>query len=117
MSLFQKLRSDATGYTYANLSKLSHTYRFKTTSSNKSLNGRGVLNNVVEIILNDSHDITIGDAIVQDPLSVRLKISGSYLSKDRKVELVNSLISTLSAWADEGVFEGFEPSTLPVDTV
>ncbi len=111
---FQKLRSDANGITYAETSDPDYTVRFKFSHANKSLSGTPVQNNVCEIIINDLSDVTVGGTTVQEALSVRVKVSGSYASKARKNALVAAAVAQLNTWATENVFEGFEPTTLPV---
>lgn len=113
----QKLHSDVTGITYALPSDPDYTVRFKNSSQNKSLAGLTVQNNVCEIIVNDIADVTAGSQTVPEALSVRLKVSGSNISKARKNAIVKALAAQLGNWADENVFEGFEPSTVPVEPV
>lgn len=116
MSL-QKLRSDATGVSYADPSDPDFTYRFKYSNSVKSLSGIPVQNNVTEIIINDTSDVTLGSETVPEALSVRLKVSGSYASKARKNAILAALAIQIDTWAAENVYEGFEPTTAPVGPV
>lgn len=111
---FQKLSGDATGVTYAESTDPDYTVRFKNSHSNKSLSGINVQNNVTEIIINDLNDVTLGSDTVPEALSIRIKVSGSYQNKARKDALLSAVAAQLPIWASENVFEGFEPSTVPV---
>lgn len=111
------MRQDATGQIYAETAKPSLTVRFKQTSGVKNIDGVSLQNNVAEIIVNDSNVLTIGTKSLKDPLSVRIKVSGSAESAARKKVLVKAIAAQLDEWADEDVYEGFPPSTVPVITV
>lgn len=113
----QKLRSDATGITYALPSDPDYVVRFKNSSQVKSLSGLSVQNNVTEIIINDLNNVTAGTLSVPEALSVRLKVSGSSLNSARKKAILIALAAQIEDWADEHVFEGFEPQTPPVEPV
>lgn len=113
----QKLRSDATGVTYADPSDRDYTVRFKFSSAMKSLSGVPVLNQVSEIIINDMSDATVGSETVQEALSIRIKVSGSSASSVRKKALVDAAAAQLATWGTENVWEGFEPTTVPVGPV
>jgi hypothetical protein len=117
MTDLQKLRSDASGITFAEPSDPDNTVRFKQTASLKSLNGHSVKNQQTEIIANDLADILVGTETVQEALSVRIKVSGSHFAKERKRTLLLAIASKLGQWETEGVFEGFEPQTPPIDAV
>lgn len=113
----QKLRSDASGVTYALSSDPDYTVRFKNTSQSKSLSGIPVQNNICEIIINDINNVTLGSESVPEALSIRIKVSGSYQNKARKDALIGAVAAQLPTWATENVFEGFEPSTAPAEPI
>lgn len=116
MSITTQLKTrDAYGVTYANPSEPDMTVRFKHTSAKKVLNGVSVLNNVSEIIVNDTVSFDIGKQTATDNLSIRLRVSGAQPSNARLVSLLKSLCSQIPKWADENVISGFEPRTVPVD--
>lgn len=114
---FKKLRSDATGVTYADPSDPDYTVRFKFSNSVKSLSGNPVQNNVCEIIVNDIYNVVLGSETVQEALSIRLKVSGSHHSAARKKAMLSALAGKLDTWAMEDVLEGFEPTSVPVAPV
>lgn len=104
------------GVTFSDPSDPDYTVRFKTTSARKILDGQAAQNYITEITINDDHPVVIGAKTVVDTLSVRLRISGSLHSHDRLKEIVANLVSTVGDWANEDVFIGFQPTTLPVNT-
>lgn len=104
---------DAYGLTYAAPSDPDYTVRFKTNISNKVLGGTQVPNYLNEIIVNDMNPITVGTGLVNDPISVRLRTSGTLLSRVRIAEVLTELANKLVTWETENVFLGFEPTTLP----
>jgi hypothetical protein len=115
---FKKLRSDAFGVTFAETSDPDYTVRFKTSQSYKSLDGNSVQNVVTEIIVNDVHMTDLGDGhTVPEALSVRIKVSGSHYGKARKEAMLSAIAAQLDTWATEGVFDGFEPTTVPVAAI
>lgn len=114
MSLTQLLNHNANGVTYANPADPDYTVRFKTTSSKKTVAGSILQNSVSEIIVNDSHNITVGSNSVTDNLSVRVRISGSLESRARLSEILASLAGQITTWDSENVFIGFEPTTVPL---
>lgn len=107
------LRQETDGVTYADVSDPDMTVRFKNTSATKSLDGVRVTNVISEIIANDLFAVTVGTATVKDAVSVRIRISGSLNSHDRKKSIMSSLSSLLGTWADEHVTDGFSPTTPP----
>lgn len=111
----QLLRQLSDGAIYADPADPDFSVRFKTTSAPKSLNGISTTNRITEIIINDLSEVTVGSATGIDPLSVRLRVSGSVESHARLVELVNSLGGKLSTWTGQNVLKGFPPSTVPVN--
>lgn len=74
MSKTQILTRDAFGVTYANPTDPDFRVRFKTTSSQKSLNGVSVMNFVTEIIVNDNVPVTLGNTSANDPVAVRIRV-------------------------------------------
>lgn len=109
----QILTRDAYGVTYANPTDPDYRVRFKTTSSQKSLNGVSVMNFVTEIIVNDNVEVALGKTSANDPVAVRIRVSGSLASAARRDAILKSIASQLGTWANENVFAGFEPATAP----
>lgn len=108
--------TDAYGVTYADPSNPDFTVRFKTTSSTKTIQGISVENFVTEIIVNDDLTVTRGSASVTETASVRLRVSGSADASARLKQLVGVITTGSLAWADEHVFTGFRPTTVPAPT-
>lgn len=117
MSNTQVLTRDANGVTFANPADPDYRVRFKTTTSNKSLNGVSVPNYITEIIVNDTVGVTVGTISANDAVAVRVRVSGSIASIDRRKAILKSIAGQLSAWADENVLSGFEPVTAPLVVV
>lgn len=109
------LRQLPDGVIYADPANPNFTVRFKTTSQPKSLNGLSTTNRISEIIYNDLNEVTIGAATGIDPLSVRLRVSGSVESHDRLVEIINGLAGQVATWNSQDVLKGFTPTTVPVN--
>lgn len=115
MSSTQIKTRDAYGVTYADPADPDFTVRFKTTTSNKVLNGNSVPNYVTEVIANDAVNVALGTQTLIDNVSVRVRVSGSKLSDARKKAVLKSVATQLASWADEAVFSGFEPVTVPLN--
>lgn len=115
MATLQILRQEATGVVYANASDVQQTVRFRNTSSQKTLNGVSVRNNITEVIYNDDVQIEVADGVfANDAVSVRLRVSGASLSSASTEALVAAMAAQLSAWISQGVFKGFNPTSAPV---
>lgn len=114
---FKVQKTENTGVVYAEPSDPDNTVRVKHSSQAKSLAGVNVTNQVTEVIVNDNHSITIGDATAVDALSIRVRISGTLQANARKKALLTALISTLETWATEDVLSGFNPNTVPVSAI
>lgn len=107
----------ADGVTYSDPARPSFTVRMKTTLSPKTLDGLKTNNVVTEIIVNDKITITKDGATSDDPISVRVRISGSQLSHDALKNVLKGLSPQLSTWSDQNVVLGFEPTTVPTSYV
>lgn len=105
------------GVTYADPLDPDFTVRFKTNSSGKSLNGVQTVNYATEIIVNDTHGITINGIGANDALSVRVRTSGSIGSMDRLAVMLGAIASQLPTWCNENVLVGFQPTTVPFNRV
>lgn len=105
---------DNAGVTYADPAKPDTTVRFRFNTVNKSLNGVVTPNYATEIIVNDNNSIDIGGVSAQDALSVRVRVSGSLLSKTRLRLLLTSIAAQLGQWETENTMQGFRPTTAPV---
>lgn len=104
------------GVTYADPAKPDTTVRFRFSSTVKQLNGVSVPNYATEIIVNDNNSITVGSVSAQDALSIRIRVSGTLLSKTRLRQLLTSAATQLGTWETENVMQGFRPATAPVIT-
>lgn len=110
---FKVQKTENTGIVYANPADPDNTVRLKHANQAKSLNGVSVTNQVTEVIVNDSADITVGGVNAVDALSIRVRISGSLQATARKKALLIALMSTLTTWSEEDVLKGFNPSSVP----
>lgn len=117
MSDTQLYSRKANGVTYSDPARPSFTVRMKTSSSPKTLDGLRTNNIVTEIIVNDKVTITKDGATSDDPISVRVRISGSQLSHDALKYVLKGLAPQLTAWSDQNVVLGFEPTTVPTSYV
>lgn len=113
----QILTRDAYGVTYADPADPDFTVRFKTNRNVKGLNGVNVDNYLTEIIVNDRYEVTMGSVTATDPLSVRIRVSGSIESMGRLKDILNQVALQVSGWGTENVLLGFEPATVPVNPV
>jgi hypothetical protein len=104
---------DASGVTFASPSKPDLTVRFKTTQGIKSLGGVTVSNYLTEVIYNDLNPISIGSDTVNDPVSVRIRVSAGLASASRLSEIFTDIATNLAYWDTENAFKGFTPSTVP----
>lgn len=114
MSNTQILRREPTGVLYADPASPAFSVRFKSLSTAKSLGNLKTDNVATEIIINDKNTITKDAATADDPISIRIRISGSKLSHARMKALLSGVAAQLPAWANENVILGFEPTTVPV---
>lgn len=101
------------GVTYADPAKPDCTVRFRFATATKQLNGVSVVNYSTEIIVNDNNSITVGAVSAQDALSVRVRVSGTLLSKARLRDLLTSVAAQCATWETENVMQGFRPTTAP----
>lgn len=104
---------DNSGITYADPAKPDTTVRFRFSSTVKQLNGVSVPNYATEIIANDNNAVTVGEVSAQDALSVRVRVSGTLLSKGRLRDILTSIAAQCATWETENVMQGFRPATAP----
>lgn len=104
------------GVTFVDPLDPDYSVRTKTTSNTKMLDGQRTVNYVTEVIINDTYNVTIGDKVVPDALSIRIRVSGSLESHSRLKQMLSDGMVTLGAWKDEDVLLGFTPVTLPNNT-
>lgn len=114
---FQEKTRDAYGVTYASVANPDTTVRVKVNPSPKVLAGQSVKNYVSEIIFNENNDILIGTSPNQvaavDPLSVRIKVSGTNESMARLKEILTGLRISSPVWETDNYLIGFVPSVNP----
>lgn len=114
MSTLKVQRVENTGVIYADPAEADLTVRFRNTSTSKSIDGKPLKNVATEIIINDDNVVSVGGSNVTEALSIRLRVSGSPLSKARLGVLLDALCAQVPTWHDEDVFVGFNPVTAPV---
>jgi len=105
---------DSTGVTYALPTNPDLTVRFRQSVVKKTLDGHQLNNYSLDIISNDLNPITVGSDTVKDPLSVRVRVSGTLESKGRLRDILTSIAASLPQWETENVCQGFRPATAPV---
>lgn len=110
---YQIQKIDTNGVTYASPTNAT-TVRFRNTSSPKILNGASSKNQLTEVIYNDENPVKIGDINGIDAVSIRLRVSASPASQARVKQILLAMADQLDNWADEYVFLGFNPVTVPV---
>lgn len=108
-------KRDPNGVVYSDPTDTSYQVRFKSTSSKKSLNGNLVDNIASEVIVSDTHDVTLASGSAADQISIRLRISGTAHSKARIDAILAELAAKIPTWSSENVFLGFDPTTLPAN--
>ena len=106
-------KTENTGVIYADPADPTMVVRFRSTSSPKSLNGVTTKNYLTEIIYNVDNDVTINGVASKDAVSVRIRTSGALQSKQKIKQLLVSAAAQVDDWADEDVFVGFNPVTVP----
>lgn len=118
MPAMKLYRQEINGQIFRDPTDLDLSLRFKATTSQKTVDGVRANNNVLEIIANDVHTVLSDisqDKTIADPLSVRIKLSGSPNSRARLVEIFTAIAAQLEVWvADENAMEGFPVLTVPV---
>lgn len=107
-------RQNADGVTYADPVDPNMTVRFRNSATVKSLSGVPVENYATEIIYNDDNAITVSGVAAQDAVSIRLRVSATKESAVRVKQILTSMAAQLDEWADEAVFVGFQPESIPV---
>lgn len=116
VNTLQLYSQQANGVTYCDPLNPDHTVRFKTTSSQKVIDGAKVQNFITEIAANDNHVVAVGGSNATDALSVRIRTSGSLQSMGRLSQMLLDLAAKVSTWKDENVLIGFAPVTPPSNT-
>lgn len=117
VNTLQLFSQQTNGVTYCDPSSPDYIVRFKSTSSQKVLDGKKVQNVIAEITANDNYSVVVGDASVTDALSVRIRTSGSIPSMPRLKQMLLDLAGKVDTWSTENVLIGFKPSTPPINTV
>lgn len=115
MSSTQIVRYEPNGVVFSDPTDPDFTVRFKQSSTQKTLNGIAVKNNVTEIIINDQNLVTVGNTPLVDSLSVRIKVSGAVDSAERLGDILGEISTQIPTWINEHVFQGFNPATAPVN--
>lgn len=111
---FKIQKIEPTGVIYADPADPDLQVRLKNTQTAKSLNGVSTTNQLTELIATDTYPVVIGGVNANDALSVRVRISGGITTVARKKAIIASVTATLTAWVDEDVLVGFNPTSVPV---
>lgn len=117
VNTLQLYSQQSNGVTFCDSAKPDFVVRFKTTSSQKVLDGVKVQNFITEITANDNHVVAVGSVDVTDALSVRIRTSGSLQSMARLKQMLLDLAAKVGTWENENVLIGFSPATPPQNTV
>jgi hypothetical protein len=104
------------GTTWADPSDPNYVVRFKTTQAPKSIGGHATKNVVHEIITNGTNPVPVGDGVVMDAVSARIRLSGALESRAVVAKMLRDTAATLESWDTENVFVGFQPATPPSRT-
>lgn len=114
-----KLHSQqSNGVTFVDPLDPDYSVKVKTNANVKMLDGQRATNYVTEIIANDNFGVTLPGGNVPDALSVRIRVSGSGEAHSRLKQMLTDVCTTLiTDWLSEDVLLGFQPVTLPVNTV
>lgn len=115
----QKFRQDAQSVTYKDPLDPKYTFRDKSTSAPKTIDGIRATNLVKEFIVNDSPRVAsdLTSELFADPISVRLKLSGSPNSVAHVARIVADLNDQVQTWLTaENAMLGFELVTVPSRT-
>lgn len=105
----------ANGILYADPTNPGFTVRFKTSTTQKVIDGLRMDNYATEIIVNEAYIATVGSEQFSDPLSIRIRVSGAAVSMARLKLVLGSVAAQLRTWGTEDVLLGFEPVTVPVN--
>lgn len=108
----QVRKTENNGVVYADPAVANMQIRFKQSEQIKNLDGFSLTNHVTEIIVNDIVTFTKGQKTISEPISVRVRVSGSTEAQARLKELLK-LGKQLETWADEHVYRGFRPVSAP----
>lgn len=100
------------GITYAS-PESPYTVRFVTGRSNKVIQGIRLDNFATEIIANYPNRVTVGETVITDPVSVRVRVSGAPDSRKAIKAVIEALSAQLTIWESESVYLGFQPTTAP----
>lgn len=106
-------KTENTGIVYATPTEPDLSVRVKHQTAKKSLAGVAVTNQVTEIIWTDANEVDLGAVKALDAVSVRVRVSGSLQSTDRKKSLCAAMRTTLAKWENEDVLSGFNPTSVP----
>lgn len=115
LALFR--REDA-GNVYRDPANPSFQVRIKATSQQKTVDAIRSTNLVQEIIVTDAFQTAsdINGESFADPLSVRIKLSGSPNSVPRLAQILHSVADQAELWmTSEHSMLGFEITTMPIN--
>lgn len=111
------LNRSVNGITYSNPTLPDYIKRIKHTSGRKTIDGTALNNVITEYICNGLAKYKVGDKTISEPVSVRLRVSGSTQAEAVVKAMIISLASDTAKLVEEKVFTGFEPVTPPSDIV
>lgn len=111
--------SKTAGITFAT-PESPYTLRVVTNRTSKVIQGVRLDNFATEVIANYPNRLAVGDNEITDPVSVRIRVSGTPDSRKAVRAMIEALSAQLVQWETESVYLGFQPETaptLPVFTV
>lgn len=115
MSDTQFLRSTPKGVVFADPASPDFRVRFDHSELTKKVGTAQTSTHITEIKVNDANTINVDGVSGTDNIAVNIRISASPESKVRVKQVLTQLCAQLPKWADENVFIGFQPTTLPVN--
>lgn len=87
--------------------------KMRTSIGDKTLNGVRMKNFATELIFNYTANNKAGELDFSEPLSVRIRISGSQYAQAQLADIVDTISAQLPEWMKQNVAIGFAPTSLP----
>lgn len=115
MSSTQFYRNTPKGIIFADPAKPDYRVRFDHTELTKKVGTGTTSTQITEVRINDAHDIVVDGVSGTDNIAISLRVSAAPESKARVKSILSQLGVQTPVWSDENVFNGFQPTTLPIN--